>query len=207
MPKAPNLIGQTFGMLTVHSRAKSNKYGVRWLCVCVCGGTATPTTNNLKSGNSTSCGCRKYSVLGASTRTHGLHSTPEYSVWKSIRQRCYNPRSASYKNYGGRGIGMSEAWRSSFQQFYLDMGPRPLGMTIERRDNDGDYTKENCVWATRAQQARNKSGVRKVSVRGLSMCVVDWAAYLGTTTSILYWRARTRPMETVIAELSANMEV
>ena len=84
--------------------------------------------------------------------THGMWRTPEYAIWSRIIQRCKNPNASSYEYYGARGITIE--W-NSFEDFYKDMGPRPPGMTLDRRDNDKGYSKENCRWVTREVQQQN----------------------------------------------------
>jgi hypothetical protein len=84
-----------------------------------------------------------------------MHASTEYVIWASMLQRCENPKSTNYRLYGGRGIKVCRRWHK-FENFYADMGSRPRGLTIDRKDNDGNYTKANCRWATRKDQAQNR---------------------------------------------------
>lgn len=112
-----------------------------------------------------------------SGRTHGLKRSPEYTTWRSMIQRCRNPHSTRFKNYGGRGIAVCERWLK-FENFYADMGAKPSrDHSLDRIDNDGNYEPGNCRWATRQEQAR---GCRKyITCAGITRSVVEWSSELG----------------------------
>lgn len=136
----------------------------------------------LVAGRTRSCGCARENAHVASAsanKTHGMSSRPEYAVWLEMKRRCTKPTHPRYPDYGGRGIQVCDRWLDSFQNFWDDMGPRPPWMSIERRNNDGDYTPENCVWATRKEQNRNRRSNRKVTFRGRDMLLVEAAEMAG----------------------------
>ena len=114
-----------------------------------CGSEVMRDWYSIRVGKSTQCSC--------SWKTHGKShgSNPTYISWQAMRTRCLNPKSSDYPNYGGRGITIAAEW-DSFEQFLADMGARPAGMTLDRRDNDGNYCKTNCRWATAKEQRSNQ---------------------------------------------------
>lgn len=134
-------------------------------------------------------------------RTHGLSRIAEFRIWMNIFHRCYNRKHRSFKDYGGRGIIMSYEWYISPERFIHDMGPRPSPQhTIERLDNDGPYSKENCIWATRNDQARNKRNNVNLTFNGRTMCLTAWAEEAGVAQKTLWDRiASGWPMEKALA--------
>lgn len=171
--------GTRFGRLVVVGRGEANRWGqTRWWCRCDCGATKQILDYNLKAGGSRSCGCSVKESVILRCRTHGHTGTPAYVSWQEMKSRCRNPNVKDYTNYGGRGLTISKSWLR-FENFYADMGPRPPGMSLDRKDNNLGYSKENCRWATRTQQNRNKSSNRWITFSGKTLCVTDWEEELG----------------------------
>lgn len=186
-----HLVGDKYGKLTVTSyiRDEAGK-GRVYLCTCDCGKTIESYASVLRSGNTTSCGCNRI--------THGHSKDALHVIWRMILNRCNNPKSDKYKDYGGRGITVDPSWLS-FEQFKADMGERPEGFTVERKDNDAGYSKENCVWADAKTQARNRRSTKLIEFNGQSKVLKDWAAAYGVNYSTAKGRyARGLPFEKVL---------
>ena len=159
--------GDRYGKLTIIKEVEpdvspSGQTRRKFHLTCDCGNTNYVTLDNIRSGKTTSCGC------GMGNRTHGLSYHYLYKTWTNMKDRCYNSNNKYYKDYGGRGISVCDRWRYSFSNFLEDMGDRPEGLTLERRDVYGDYTPKNCYWATWEQQANNKRNSKKNSHRSES---------------------------------------
>lgn len=153
--KLKDLTGQVFNRLTVKSRAGRQGRITLWLCTCSCGNETTVRRDHLVDRTIISCGC----LLKLMRVKHGHKpqsgASREYMTWRNMWSRCTNPTVYAYPYYGGRGIIICERWKD-FKNFLADMGPKPQGLTIERKDVNGDYTPENCVWATQSVQIGNR---------------------------------------------------
>lgn len=186
MPKRIDLTGQVFHRLTVVKCSGTANGHALWKCLCTCGEVCAVRACDLKSGNTMSCGCYK----SEQAASHGMSDSSEYKIWDAMLQRCGNPKTQKYTAYGGRGITVCAEW-SSFEQFYKDMGPRPSkDHSIDRIDNNGNYCKENCRWATRKEQQNNKRSNRMLTCKGETHALTQWAAELGISLDGLRWRLK-----------------
>jgi hypothetical protein len=154
-PKPRDIRNQRFDRLVAISYVTPE----RWLCICDCGTSKVVIGSDLRRGKIRSCGCilRELKKTGDLRRTHGASNTPEYRTWSSMINRCNNPKTSYFHRYGGRGIAVCSRWRESFENFFVDMGTRPPGKTIDRIRVDGNYEPSNCRWATALEQAANTS--------------------------------------------------
>lgn len=133
----------------------------------------------------------KEAVRRGSRRQHKKSRTPEHRTWSRMLERVDNPRSPSFATYGGRGIRVCERWRD-FLNFYADMGSRPSAdYSLDRKDVNGDYTPENCRWATRKEQQRNRRVNRLITLDGLTLTLAEWAERTGILAITLAARLRT----------------
>lgn len=184
MGKYIDLTGVRFGKLTVIKRVENKitnngQIKVQFLCKCDCGKEVIVLSNSLKSGLTKSCGCIY--------RTHNMTNSKIYNVWQSIKTRCFNKNSKSYKEYGGRGIKMCEEWLHEFQAFYnwaIENGYKD-GLTIDRIDNNGNYTKENCRWVTMKEQNNNKRTSKYITYNNETHTMTEWSYKLGGSKELV----------------------
>lgn len=146
--------GQKFAKWTLLREVEGGK-NPKWLCRCACGREKITSVNNIVYGKSISCGCVQKAIASKIHKKHGKSDHPLYKCWARIWNRCSNSNAKDFKHYGGRGIKVDARWEN-FDAFWEDMSPSwKEGLSIERINVDGDYTKLNCRWATQSEQMRN----------------------------------------------------
>jgi hypothetical protein len=189
-----DLSGKRFGSLLVieYSGYRSTPSGTKkyyFLCQCDCGVKKYVPSVNLLNGKSTSCGC--YNRSAECRSKHGRSKDDIYRIWSHIKQRCFVETCDCYYRYGGRGITMCDEWKNDFAKFASDMGERPSPQhTVDRKDNNGNYCKENCRWATRTEQQSNMRSNVMVSLGGDKVTVSEAARRIGILKSTIATRMR-----------------
>jgi len=155
-------IGTKFGRLTTIAlpeyKQKTTFKSTYVKVICDCGIEREAQLNCLRNGNTTSCGCYNKEASKKANTTHGLALRhPTWRAWTNMKARCYSVNAPYYKNYGGRGITVCDEWKDDFQSFFdwsIANGWQK-GLTIDRKNNNGNYTPDNCRWTTREKQAQN----------------------------------------------------
>lgn len=190
--QANDLTGQRFGRLVAIERAPNIGRLTAWRCQCDCGNYVVVRSATLKNGETQSCGCLHSDLLSCRNRTHGKSETRLHKVYKNIKKRCYNTKSGSFENYGGRGITVCDEWlgEDGFQHFwdwayangYDENAPRGQ-CTIDRIDVNGNYCPQNCRWVTMQEQANNKRNNHYVVIDGEKKTLAEWCRVYGASYS------------------------
>ena len=182
-----------YGRLTVIRLVRTSNKKSFWLCKCTCGTTLTVRGNALQSKNTKSCGClarENGRKQGLTTKKHGHAAHPTrtkiYRIWQGMLRRCYTKSASGYPNYGARGIKVARPWKK-FENFLADMGQPKAGLSLDRINNNGNYSKSNCRWATRTEQSANSSRTKLITFRGKRQCIAAWARELSISNTTL-WR-------------------
>lgn len=184
--------GYKFGRYTVIRLDESRKSRRHWVCKCSCGNVKSVREDHVLDGRVVSCGCHKDENSADRLRTHGKSRTPLYRIYKHILGRCYCETDNRYKDYGGRGISVCDEWKGDFLSFYewaVNNG-YDKRLTIDRRNNDGDYSPENCRWVNHETQSNNKRNNHFIEYMGSRFTVSQWAHRLGMDPKILDNRLR-----------------
>lgn len=191
MPNLVDLTGRRFGRLIVLSRAQNDaRKRVRWICVCDCGNTKVARALDLVDSKTRSCGCLRLEIHTARLKTHGHANTRIYRIWVGMHKRCRNPANKNFLSYGGRGISVDPRW-DDFAAFLIDMGPPPSRKhSLDRIDNDGPYSPENCRWATPKEQSRNSRRPRFIELNGERKNLTEWASQIGIGPGTLWRRLK-----------------
>ena len=178
--KKVDLIGQRFGRLLVLAengtvRKKSGRTYRTWLCKCDCGNTKIATTNNLKAHNTSSCGCYKKEYVSSRAFRHGKCRTRLYKIFQMMKDRCYNPKAWAYQFYGAKGVKIHQKWLDDFNSFYgwAIANGYTNKLSVERKDVNGNYEPNNCIWITQSEQVKNRTMTHFVTYQGQKMTLTD----------------------------------
>lgn len=192
--RVQDLIGMRFGKLKVIERGQNFKNGkASWICQCDCGKVKEKavTGYDLKSGRVQSCGCKYLESNKGKNKMHGDTGIRLYRIWVGMRNRCYCKSAHSYHNYGARNIKVCDEWQDyeNFKSWALSSGYAD-NLTIDRIDNNGNYSPDNCRWATYKQQERNKRGTIHITLDGETKTLAEWAEITGINRETIAWRIK-----------------
>lgn len=200
MIKSINLTGKRFGRLIVVKKAKNHitpcgTILTQWLCKCDCGNEIIVYTKNLKNGNTKSCGCYHKEIAKQKSTKHGFRHTKLYFIFGAIKARCYNKKNTGYKNYGGRGIKVCDEWLNkengsiNFINWAINNGYKE-GLTIDRINTNGDYSPNNCRWASMKEQSNNRRNNHYITINGKTKTLSQWLEIYKISSTQFYFRKR-----------------
>lgn len=182
-----DLTGQKFGKLTANRVVAKyfgknpRKFCLVWECLCDCGTLYHVQARHLKGYDVTNCGCRR--------EYHGESGSKVFKAYAAMKQRCFNPKTSEYYNYGGRGITVALEWVNSFSSFLEHVGYPPTPYhSLDRINVDGNYEPHNVRWATSKEQASNKRSNRYLAIHGRRQTLTEWATEMGMSPLTLTTR-------------------
>lgn len=193
-----DLTDQRFGKLIALKRTENRGKETFWLCQCDCGNTKEINASRLRSGKTKSCGCykneckRKTINQTAFNKTHGMSNTRLYRIYNKMKLRCYSKTNDAYKNYGGRGITICKEWLDDFMNFYnwaMENGYED-NLSIDRIDNDKDYSPDNCRWVNAKTQANNTRSTVFITYNGETKPASEWSKITGIRQNTITMRKR-----------------
>lgn len=183
--------GQKFGMLTVIDLAYIRNNRSYWNLKCECGNTVTKLIKKVNALKYSSCGCTFKEGQSNTMKTHGMSRHPVHAVWSSMLDRCRLPTHQAWHNYGARGIKVCEHWQESFENFWEDMGNSyEYGLSLDRKDVNGNYSKENCRWVTMKEQNRNRRDNVFIDTEWGRITVAEAAERSGVKNSTILYRLK-----------------
>ena len=202
MGKFIDLTGKYFGYLKVLKKCEYSEtsHSYLWECQCECGNITKINGNNLKSGHTISCGCKKGKTI------HNKYKTRLYKIYHNIKQRCNNSNNIWYKNYGARGIKICDEWLNDFITFYdwaINNGYKD-NLTIDRIDVNGNYEPNNCRWATKKTQQNNMRSNRHLTYNNETHTMAEWESILKLPHNYISSRLRSNTFENIMKKLIIN---
>lgn len=191
--KIIDLTGKKFGRLTVLGIDDKPGRKTYWICQCGCGNVKSVRSDSLKDGTVKSCGCLKREQDKnnlTANHSHKMSGTRLYEIWQGMKGRCYNPHDTRYDRYGGRGIAVCEEWKNDFSAFWQWAKENEYSdeLTIDRIDNNGDYSPENCRWSNSREQNNNRSTNINITIGNSTRTLTQWCEIFELDTKTIFAR-------------------
>lgn len=197
MSKKLDLLGQRFGRLVVidsapNKKCKGGQTKTVWKCKCDCGNFCYVTTQELRKGDTVSCGCYASEQKKIRSIIHGQRYSRPYKIWSDMKARCFNPKENGYHNYGGRGITVCDEWLDSFENFYdwVKQSNYKDNLTLDRIDTNGNYCPENCRWSTKEEQANNTRRNFYIKYNEETHTLAEWGRILNVPPGLIRYRLK-----------------